>query len=305
MTDAQNLELSKIIKRLEMIKNLISLEEEDEISTHIFKLEQQILPAALKDILAYLKHKSYSKAVIAIEAFINQHNNLTIYTDPEIEGLKLEAKSLETELNKLSDEKADLEKSIHEFGVRHNTELGELILKILRFRKNKSKGTPKETEAENDYNDYSREYEISRNEEIAELTKEEQIEIKKLYRKASKLCHPDVVSEEQKELADKLFAELNAAYERNDLEKVREILESLEKGDFFVNKSDSINEKQLMKTEIEKLRIRIKELQKQVQSIKESDAYKTISGIQDWDFYFKETKENLEKQAKGLLNGEE
>jgi len=202
MTDAQNIDLSKIIKRPEMIKNLISLEEEDEISTHILKLEQHTLPAVLKDIVSYLRQKSYNKAVIAIEAFINQHNNLTIYTDPEIEGLKLEAKSLETELNKLSDEKADLEKLIHEFGIRHNTELGELILKILRFRKNKSKGTLKEREAEKDYNNYSREYEISKNEEIAKLTIEEQIEIKKLYRKASKLCHPDVVSEEQKELAD-------------------------------------------------------------------------------------------------------
>jgi len=60
-----------------------------------------------------------------------------------------------------------------------------------------------------------------------------------------------------------------------------------------------------MKTEIEKLRIRLKELQKQVESIKESDAYKTINSIEDWDFYFKETKENLEKQAKELANGEE
>lgn len=31
MTDVQNINLSKIIKRLELIKSLISLEEEDEI----------------------------------------------------------------------------------------------------------------------------------------------------------------------------------------------------------------------------------------------------------------------------------
>ncbi|MBS1571908.1 MAG: hypothetical protein JST62_05880 [Bacteroidetes bacterium] len=72
-----------------MIKNLISLEEEDEISTHIFKIEQQTLPTALENIIIDLKQKSYSKAIIAIEAFINQHSNLTIYTDPEIEGLKM------------------------------------------------------------------------------------------------------------------------------------------------------------------------------------------------------------------------
>jgi len=40
MPDVQNTNLSKIIKRLELIKNLISLEEEDEIDSHVFKLEQ-------------------------------------------------------------------------------------------------------------------------------------------------------------------------------------------------------------------------------------------------------------------------
>ncbi|MDP4116331.1 MAG: DnaJ domain-containing protein [Bacteroidota bacterium] len=304
MPDVQNRDLPKIIKRLQLIKSLISLEEEDEITTHVSKLEQFVLTPELIHLISYLKEKSYSKAVIAIEVFINQHHNLTVYSDPEIEGLKLEAKSLEAKLNKLSNEKADLEKLIHEFGVRHNKELGELILKILKFRKNKAKGTPKETEAEEDYKNYSQEFEVSKNEKIAELTDEELLEIKKKYRKASKLCHPDVVSEDQKELADKLFAELNAAYERNDLQKVTEILKNLEKGNFFVNKSDAINEKQLMKTEIEKLKIRIRELQQQMQLIKESDAYKTINSIKDWDSYFKETKEKLENQAKELESEE-
>jgi len=142
----------------------------------------------------------------------------------------------------------------------------------------------------------------SKNEKLNELTEDEQKELKQKYRKASKLCHPDVVSEEQKELADKLFAELNAAYERNDLKRVREILENLEKGNFFVSKSDSITEKQLLKAEIEKLRMRIKELKEQMFTIKESEAFNTISSIEDWDVYFKETKEKLQEQAKGLRN---
>ena len=304
MPAAENGNLTKIIKRLELIKSLISLEEEDEIATHVSKLEQAGITPELQNIIIFLKEKSYSNAALAIEVFINQHIGLSVYIDPEIDGLKLEAKSLEAKLNKLSDEKADLEKLIHEFGVRHNKELGELILKILKFRKNKAKGTPKETEAEEDFKNYSEEFEISKNEKIADLTEEELRELKKKYRKASKLCHPDVVSEEQKEMADKLFTELNAAYERNDLEKVREILGNLEKGNFFVNKSDAITEKQLMKTEIEKLKMRIRELQQQMQLIKESDAYKTISGIDDWDIYFKETKEKLEEQAKELNHGE-
>lgn len=305
MTDVKNIDLSKIIIRLQMIKSLIALEEENEIAVHISRLRQFPLEGELENIIILLEGKSYSKAMPAIEAFINQHNQVVHYIDPELEGLKLEAKVLEAEVNQLSDEKADLEKLIHDFGVRHNNELGELILKILRFRKSKAKGTPKEAEAEKDFNEYSKEYEISKDEKINELTEDEQKELKQKYRKASKLCHPDVVSEEQKELADKLFAELNAAYARNDLKRVREILENLEKGNFFVSKSDSINEKQLLKTEIEKLRLRIQELKVQVQSIKESDAFTTLSSISDWDTYFKETRQKLAEQIKELEDARE
>ena len=305
MAEMTNINISKIIKRLELIKSLIALEEESEINNHVSKLREFSADKEVGIIISFLEQKAYSQAMPAIETYINQHRQLTIYTDPEIEGLKLEAKYLEAELNNLSEEKADLEKLIHEFGVRHNNELGELILKILRFRRKKAKGTPKEEEAEKDYNEYSREYETSKDEKIAELSDEELKELKQKYRKASKLCHPDVVSEEQKELADKLFAELNAAYERNDLQRVREILENLEKGNFFASKSDTITEKQLMKAEIEKMRLRIKELKKQVEEIKESEAFKTVSSISDWDNYFKQAKEKLSEQVKGLENGGE
>lgn len=300
----QNSNHSKVITRLELIKNLISLKEEDEIAAHVFKLEQFVEVPELKTIIIYLKEKSYSKAASAIQKFINQRSIISIFIDPEIDGLKLEAKSLEAKFKKLSDEKADLEKLIHEFGVRHNRELGELILKILKLRKNKAKGTPEEMEAEEDYRNYNQEFEENKNQKIKVLTEEELNEIKKKYRKASKLCHPDVVSEDQKKQADKIFAELNKAYRQNDLKKVTQILDSLKTGNFFASKSDTISGKQLLKTEIEKLKSLISELQMSMQLIKNSDAYKTINIIKDWDVYFKETKEKLEIQANELEDEE-
>lgn len=302
MTHVQNIETAKIIKRLELIKSLIALEEESEINHHIVKLEQLALTSELKSIISMLQEKAYSKVVTAIENFINQHNQVSFYTNPKLEGLKLEAKVLETEITHLSDEKAELEKLIHEFGVRHNNELGELILKILRFKKSKARGTPKQEEAEKDFNQYSSEYEITKNEKIAKLTDEERKEIKEKFKKARKLCHPDVVREEQEELANKLFIELYIANDRNDLQRVREILENLERGDFFVSKSDAINEIQLMKSEIEKLRLRINELKEQVQGIKESEAFTTVSSIDDWDIYFKESIQKLAEQIKEFEN---
>ena len=167
-------------------------------------------------------------------------------------------------------------------------------------RKEKTKGTPQQQEAEEDYDTYQREYETTKNEKINTLTEEELKELKGKYRKASKLCHPDVVSEEQKELATKLFAELSAAYEKNDLKKVREILENLENGDFFCSKSDTINEKTLLQTEMEKLRLRIKELKEHLQNIKESNTYKTISSIENWDDYFTSAKQKLRLQINEL-----
>lgn len=303
MGDIRTINLSKIIKRLEMIKSLISLEEEDDIDAHISKLEQLVSTAELENIIAFLKQKSYSKAVTAIEVFINKYQSLTIYLDPEIDALKLEIKSLEEAINFLSDEKADLEKLIHEFGIRHNKELGELLIKILQYRKENTKGTPQQQEAEDDYKTYHQEYEETKNEKIATLTVDEQMELKDKYRKASKLCHPDVVSEEQKELATKLFAELSSAYEKNDIMRVREILESLEKGQYFISKSDAINEKQLLQAEMEKQRLRVRQLKEQLQAIKESDTYKTISSIDNWDEYFTNAKQKLRLQLDELENG--
>ena len=295
-----NSDLPKIIKRLELIKSLIALEEEEEIATHINKLQQMQLDDDAKNIIALIENKSYSLAIEAINNFNNKYQQLTTYIDPQIQALKLEAKALEIELNALSNEKADAEKLIHSFNVRHNQELGELILKILQHRKQQAKGTPQQEETEQDYNNYNTDYETTKNQTIATLTEDEQKELKDKYRKASKLCHPDVVSEEQKELATKLFAELSAAYEKNDLARVNEILENLENGNFFVSKSDTINEKILLQAEIEKLRMKLNELKQELQIIKESETYKTIATINDWDSYFSNTKKQLMEQANEL-----
>ena len=58
MPEVQNINLPKIINRLELIKSLISLEEEDEIDTHVLKLEQLGVTQELESIIISLKDKS-------------------------------------------------------------------------------------------------------------------------------------------------------------------------------------------------------------------------------------------------------
>jgi hypothetical protein len=294
--------INAIIKRIELIKSLITLEEEDIITEQLIKLEEFRSNEKVNELINLLKNKSYGEAIILIEIFITLHKQLTFWKDPEIDALILEAKALEVEINNLSDNKADLEKIVHEFGIRHNQELGNLIIKLLQFRKENAKGTPEEEETEQDYNSYHEEFESSKHNEVAKLTEEEENELKSKYRKASKLCHPDLVSEEQKELATKIFAELSNAYEKNDIVKIREILENLENGNFFIAKSEAINEKELLKTEIEKLRLRIKEIKEQIQAIIESSTYETIISIDNWDEYFSNAKKELGLQLNELEN---
>ena len=86
----------------------------------------------------------------------------------------------------------------------------------------------------------------------------------------------------------------------NDLKRVTELLENLTKGEFFFSKSDIINEKQKLKSEIENLRLKIKKILSELINIKESESYKTIQNINDWDSYFAETKSQLHLQLNYL-----
>ena len=71
---------------------------------------------------------------------------------------------------------------------------------------------------------------------------EKQNELRKNYRKATKLCHPDKVTDEQKELATKMFTDLKNAYDNNNLEKLNKILSELERG-IFKSQGNTITEK--------------------------------------------------------------
>ncbi len=297
------MEQLKIIKRLELIKNLISLEEEVEVASHVVKLQTLLLNDDVKNIVSHLQNKAFSKAILAIEIFINKHQQIAFYIDPEIEALRFEAKTLEAQLQQLSDEKAELEKLIHEFDVRHSRELGELILKILQYRKAQYKDTPQEEETKKDYEDFYTDYEATKDEKIATITEDEQKELKEKYRKASKLCHPDVVAEEQKEEAHKIFTDLNAAYEQNNLQRVSEILEQLQQGKTFTSKADTANEKISLQIELERLRNRLNELTKEISAIKTSEIFDKITNIKNWDEYFTQTKQQLQEQLSQLEDG--
>ncbi len=293
--------LNKIIKRLEILKNYILLEDIEELNKESSKLKEYDFNSDLQEIIDDVRNEEFASAINKIQNFISKNQQLSIWTDPEIAALKLEIKNLENQLNGYDNEKIELEKLLSEFQHRHSIELGDIILDILKLRKLKFKSDKtKYQEAENDERQYRKQVETEKEKEIFQLTDEQKLELKKKFRKATVLCHPDKVADEFKEAAQRIFIELKQAYDANDLKKVSEILDDLEKGNFFKAKSETVQEIDLLKAAIAKLKRQIKILENEIITIKESETFKTIISIEDWDDYFQRTKDKLQRELEEL-----
>ncbi len=299
-SDKAPLDLGKVLKRFDLIKTLIALDEPDELPAHLNKLSVQNLTDELEQIVALLRRGQFTEAVSRIDQFGKEHAALTAYVDVELSALKIEIRILELQVQALEAEKADIEKLFHEFDIQYKLRLGDLILKLLELRRVQATTDGERTEAEQDYNNYNQQYTEIRQQPRFELSPDEQRDLKRKFRKAAQLCHPDVVAEALKQQAETLFNELKAANDRNDLKHVTEILEKLERGDTFVPRSETVTEKALLKHERTRLQALAIQLQTDVQALQQSQDYQMVSQLTDWEIYFAGKRQQLEDQMEAL-----
>ena len=172
--------LNKIIKRLEILKNYILLEDIEELNKETSKLKEYNYNSDLQEIIDDVRKEEFAAAINKIQIFISNNQQLSIWTDPEIVALKLEIKNLENQLNGYDNEKVELENLLYEFQHRHTIVLGDIILDILKLRKVKFRSDKtKYEEAKNDEKQYREQVETEREKEIFELTDELRKELKK------------------------------------------------------------------------------------------------------------------------------
>ena len=228
-------------------------------------------------------------------------SKITEWADTDVESLKKELQTLENQLNELNIQKAELEKLLSDFLHRNTIELGDIISELLRLRKDKFKDNEEKfADASRDYENYSSQYKIEKQKKVFDLTKEQEQELKRKYRKAAVICHPDKVSEEFKADAERIFDELKQATDSNDLAKVTQILENLEAGNFFKSSSETISDREKLETEIAKVKGQIQNLEADIISIKQSETYQTIAALDDWDDYFAKTKVKLNLELESM-----
>jgi hypothetical protein len=392
--------MTQILKRLEIIKSAIAIQENEIIDMQATKIRTLGADENVAWILDTLEGNMYSDASIMIDAYLAKYSGVRVYVDQELSALKLELKALENELQELIEQKSEYLEEIEKFNTMYNLLLGEIIKSILKLKKEiyykktiqyqklKTKydedlqtiDDTEETiteirntidelqqaldtidENHEDYNellsaydelqaelkkleeDFAaqqsefgkikqlldddesfKEYEEAKTyydefdnayehikqvqQETIELNDDEKAELKKLYRKAARLCHPDIVPDELKQQATEIMQKLNAAYQKQDLVQVKSILDSLENGSGFEVSSDSINDKELIKRKIAEYKENIAHIKSEIEEIFHDDTYQTIDELDDWDVYFDELKndleiekEKLEEEAKEVL----
>ena len=377
------------MKRLELIKTSITLEDEEVIELQIMKLNSISCDDEVKNILEKLENKDYGSVVVEIEKYLLKFSGVVVYEDKELQGLRLELKALEKKLQELSSDMNEYLHDIHEFNVQYHLHLGEIIQKILNLKEEllfasmqkikdafeelkneyesikverdyfKAQKEAKEKELEDmdefddgyeelydelqelkdvleqkeqelnekrketkkakeefeedevtqeykdvkqDADEFNREYEEIQQEDRLEISDEEKKELKQLYRKASKLCHPDIVSAELREQAQVIFQKLNDANSKRDLKTVKEILVSLESGNGFEIASDTIGDKDLLKSKIIDIRNMIYQSEVDIEIIKNDEVVQIIDEYDDLQDYFDGMQMELEEEYERLKN---
>lgn len=288
-----DLPLDKIIKRLEILKNYVILEDLDDITRETAKLQVFSFQQDINQITHALQLHQFSTAIGLINDFIKNHQAIIVYNDIDLTALKLEIRQIEHQLNAYDNEKIEIEKLLSEFHYRHTKELGWYISRLLHLRKLLSQDDPeKYAEAVQDEKEYHEQVEAENEKTIYEIDEEQRKELKKSYRKASQICHPDRVCEDMKDVAEELFIQLNQAYEQNDIATVNKILAELEQG-IFAPRSETVSEKSQLQGIITQLKFKIAQIETEIFEMKDSKVYQTIIEIDDWNRYFDDTREQL------------
>ena len=266
------------------------------------KLQQFDSEQDISEIYHAIKKMQFSHAIGLIDDFIKKYHTIVVYADVDIMALKLEIRLLEHEINLYDSEKAELEKLLADFNHQHSMNLGDLISEILSLRKQLAKQQGDQNaydEAKQDEQTFNEQLDKEKAKTHYKLNADEQKRLKQAYRKASQICHPDRVNDEQKDMAMAVFNELRQAYEQNDLKTVERILDDLQKG-IFKARSETVSQNDKLKLIKTQLSQKLDNLKVIIDEIKASQSHQVVSSIDDWQEYFDNQKIELIRERDKL-----
>ncbi len=376
--------MSTPIKRLEIIKNAIELEDDDIIVSQLTRLKNEAFNDELLAIVAALEEKNYTAAMTAITTWLQSQRALTQWRDPQVAASKLELKALEERLRDLIDRRNARVQQLDEFNDLYLNRLGPLMTQILQLRKNLAELNLRRKLAERQRReeDYRRcqqymaqaldvlamlttrwrdlpadsvqaadarkqlqqqsdlianllaeaqelETGLTREEEPArqardeasdeyekyreqqhdaeirfrkgrQLSEEDQTELKRLWRQASKLCHPDLVADELKDEANAMMVQLNQAKHRGDVKAIRSLVARLHHGFEPMMASDRLNDLERIRKKMAQVREQIDTLVAELAELEKEESWLLVSSLSNMDAYFTQQEKALSEVRAAL-----
>lgn len=294
----KELELAKVFEYFKLLRAFIGLGRTSEVNAYAHDLKGM---EGLDTIADLLLAGDFGTATSAMSAFEQQHSRLVDVSAAERAYLLGRIQLLNGLVSQLVGERSDLLAIVERFNHRFRTELNPLIAKILELKKKiydklRKYGVEDRTyeEIDEEFKRVNEEYEAESSVHVAELTEDEEQDIRKMYHEAATLCHPDsahCVFADQKEAAE-VFSELSRAKKANDIATVREILAQLRAGSWKgVNAADALD---ALRAQLAAMEHRYASVLREVEAIRTSEPYLTIEKLDDWDTYFQAERVELE-----------
>lgn len=304
-------------RRLEMIRNLILLGEQDDLQPQISKLGSAIDKLKLENIVSSLESGLFKEALEQIAVFLSRATALTTVDDNQIPKLQFELRILELRLESLTTEKTDIERRLLVFNRLHSTAVGSLIQELLKLKSAYARLLSKNAKNDEDrnsakkdaddadaaYEGYSQQYDrLKYAPPLKKLDKEQEKELKQLYRRACSLCHPDKVTEDKKDTAHLMFIELQEAFKDNDIERVKSIYKKAQSGDFSRTRSTTLSKVELLKAAISEFKYKLSKNTSEISNLYKSDAVKFMLSAGENEFEWNTFFENQSKQLSTEIN---
>lgn len=300
---------AQIRTQLEALSKLVLYEDWEAITHQLEKMRPAETELGLAPLFTILEMRDTWSAIDWIDEYLNGTSSLVLATDQEIAFLRLTLRALECQFTALSDEKAEIDRVVHEFSLRTSHEVGDLLTRYLELRAEKLRrlaaveknARPEANRARENYEHYRTANESSREKSPPpQLHPDDLKELKRLYREASQKCHPDKVSEADREQAGQLFVQLQTAYRGCDLEELRTIHAAVRDGHMFIDRSSAFDEADSLYNAIARLRRDLERLAEEIHDLRQTEAYHTYQSVSDWNIYFARKRIALQQAIEQL-----
>jgi len=302
------LDTQQVMRRLEVLRNLLLLEDFDTVAAQWPRLEAARALAPIADVLDRLRVGDWAAALERIQAVLARGLALVVWQDPAVAALRLELLTLEAQIVALSSEQAELERQIEEFAHQQHLAIGATMAECLnlrreywRLRAEHSHAEADQTaqaEAEAEQAEFQRDREaFDRAPRPALLDVGQQQELKRLYREAVMRCHPDRVTEADQGAAQTIFVQVQRAYQQNDLDTLNRLHRHLTEGQPFADPAQVWTEQEQLRGRMSRLRLEIERWLAEIRALRASETYQTLAAQPDWAAYFAQIRQRLEEEC--------